>query len=219
MSDDQSHKYSDNPDPQSDTAVVNWGALVEGIRHGDAGSMEQLYGMFGRGLRWFFYRQLGKQDIEDKIHDVFVVVVAAIRRGELREPERLMGFVKTVASRRVAGEIEKLSFARKRGALLDDNLPVLDRSDTPEDLVAEKSRKDFMQRILAGLSAREREILTRFYIEEQPQEKICAEMNLTDTQFRLLKSRSKAKFGDMGRRRLESKPNGLLARSLGFFRH
>jgi hypothetical protein len=38
---------------------------------------------------------------------------------------------------------------------------------------------------------------------EQPQQQICEEMNLTETQFRLLKSRAKARFGELGRRRLK----------------
>jgi len=52
------------------------------------------------------------------------------------------------------------------------------------------------------LKDHEREILRRFYLEEQTQEQICAEMGLTETQFRLLKSRAKARFGELGRRRL-----------------
>jgi hypothetical protein len=33
-------------------------------------------------------------------------------------------------------------------------------------------------------------------------------MNLTETQYRLLKSRAKAKFGELGKRRLEARPAG-----------
>jgi RNA polymerase sigma-70 factor (ECF subfamily) len=44
--------------------------------------------------------------------------------------------------------------------------------------------------------------LTRFYLKEQPQEQICREMDLSETQFRLLKSRAKAKFGEIGRKSL-----------------
>jgi hypothetical protein len=37
---------------------------------------------------------------------------------------------------------------------------------------------------------------------EQTQEEICKEMRLSETQFRLLKSRAKARFGELGRKRL-----------------
>ena len=41
--------------------------------------------------------------------------------------------------------------------------------------------------------------------EEETQEEICEEMMLTETQFRLLKSRAKARFGELGKRKLQQK--------------
>ena len=51
-----------------------------------------------------------------------------------------------------------------------------------------------MRKNLLALRPKEREVLTRFYLQEQSPEKIQQEMNLTTTQFRLLKSRSKQKL-------------------------
>ena len=50
------------------------------------------------------------------------------------------------------------------------------------------------------VSRRDREILQRFYVLEQSQAQICAEMELSYNQFRLLKSRAKARFGELGKR-------------------
>jgi hypothetical protein len=49
---------------------------------------------------------------------------------------------------------------------------------------------------------KDREILDRFYVQEQLPERICDEMKLSITQFRLLKSRAKARFGAAGKKRL-----------------
>lgn len=54
---------------------------------------------------------------------------------------------------------------------------------------------DLMKSVLASLSPREREVLERIYVKEQSQEQICEEMDLSETQLRLLKNRSKARFG------------------------
>jgi RNA polymerase sigma-70 factor, ECF subfamily len=51
-------------------------------------------------------------------------------------------------------------------------------------------------------TAYSREILTRFYLQEESQEEICAVMILTETQFRLLKSRAKSRFGELGKKKL-----------------
>jgi len=72
--------------------------------------------------------------------------------------------------------------------------------------MAYKQKNEFMREILEELSARDREILTRFYLDELTQDEICGEMNLSETQFRLLKSRAKARFGELGKRRLQQKP-------------
>src|SRR5438034_9949320 len=84
----------------------NWLALVEKIRQGERSGMEELYRVFSRGVRFYLCRQLGPQDLDDKVHDTFLVVVQAIIKGESREPERLMGFVRTVVRRPVAAQID-----------------------------------------------------------------------------------------------------------------
>jgi len=63
-----------------------------------------------------------------------------------------------------------------------------------------------MKQVLRSLSAKDQEILTRFYLDEQTQEEICEEMRLNETQFRLLKSRAKARFGELGRKKLQKNP-------------
>ena len=80
----------------------------------DQSGMEELYRVFSRGVRFYLCRQLGPQDLEDKVHDTFLIVVQAMRRGELREPERLMGFVRTVVRRQVAAHIDQAVHTRRQ---------------------------------------------------------------------------------------------------------
>jgi RNA polymerase sigma-70 factor, ECF subfamily len=201
-------------------APVDWAALVDNIRAGDPAAMEELYALFARGIRFYFYRQLGAQELDDKIHDTFLIVVQAIRRGDLREPERLMGFVRTIVRRQVAAHIDQVVHVRREETSIDQGAPLPDYSHSPEDRAMNQEKLDVMTRTLRSMSSRDREILTRFYLQEQTQEQICAEMRLTDTQFRLLKSRAKARFGEMGRRRLEkSGPTQMLARIFPGRRH
>jgi hypothetical protein len=53
-------------------------------------------------------------------------------------------------------------------------------------------------------SEREREILSRFYVQEQTKQEICLGMGLTHTQYRLLKWRSKVHFGQLSRKQIAS---------------
>jgi RNA polymerase sigma-70 factor, ECF subfamily len=186
-------------------AYAGWVELVERIKSGESGSMEELYQLFSKGIRFYLCRQLGPQELDDKVHDTFVVVVQAIRRGELREPERLMGFVRTIVRRQVAAHIDKVVHSRREQVDLDSTMRVADPRDNPEESAIFRQRAELIQKVLGELPKRDREILTRFYLYEQGQDQICTEMSLTETQFRLLKSRAKARFGELGKKKLVQK--------------
>lgn len=194
------------PPGRAPARPVQWGRLVERIRAGDPSGMEELYSLFWRGIRFYLYRQLGLQELEDKVHDIFLIVVQAIRRGELREPERLMGFVRTVVRRQVVAYIDSVVQDRREQAGLQSGLAVSDGRASPEADAIARQQTEIMEKVLRSISRRDREILTRFYLLGQTQEQICAEMGLTETQFRLLKSRAKSRFGELGRRKLRRRP-------------
>ncbi|HYP14275.1 MAG TPA: sigma-70 family RNA polymerase sigma factor [Bryobacteraceae bacterium] len=180
----------------------DWERLVDKVKANDPAGLEELYKVFGRGIRFYLYRQLGPQDLEDRVHDAFLIVVQAIQKGDLREPARLMGFVRTIVRRQVAGQIDRIVQDRKETVAIEAGPVLTDSSLTPEQKVITDEKLQLMMRVLNDMSARDREVLTRFYLKEQPQEQICRDMKLTDTQYRLLKSRAKARFGDLGRRML-----------------
>ncbi len=180
-----------------------WRTLVARIQTGDPLALEELYSVFSRGIRFYLCRQLGPQELDDKVHDTFLIVVQAIQRGELRDPERLMGFVRTIVRRQVAAYIDHLVQSRREEASDELGANVPDSRRDPEERVAFAQKIELMKSILRGLGDRDRDILTRFYIYEQTQERICEELEISDTQFRLLKSRAKARFGALGRRKLQ----------------
>ena len=83
-------------------------------------------------------------------------------------------------------------------------MTVADKNQNPEQEAIARQRAMLMKSALEALSKRDRDILIRFYLKEQSQEQICHDMQLTETQFRLLKSRAKAKFGEVGKKKLAS---------------
>jgi RNA polymerase sigma-70 factor, ECF subfamily len=210
----QTSSAENKPDPQQPPeptektqqgpGSVDWAALVAQVKSGEDAGMEQLYKLFSRGIRYYLCRQLGPQELDDKVHDTFLIVVNAIKRGDLREPERLMGFVRTVVRRQVAAYIETAVHNRREQTDLECGISVADRKQNPEQEAMVREKAELMQSALRALSQRDRDILIRFYLKEQTQEQICREMSLTETQFRLLKSRAKAKFGEIGRKKLTS---------------
>lgn len=189
------------PDP-------DWSDTVDRIRAGDPGAMTELYAVFTRGIRYLLLRTLGLDELDDKVHDCFVIVTEAIRSGELRDPARLMGYVRTVVRRHIAASIEEAIARRRTSVEFEDSVfTVSDWKDNPEQGLLAQQRCEIARRVFHGVSRRDRDILRRFYLLEQPQEQICEEMGLSYNQFRLLKSRAKARFGKLGRRLADNSQN------------
>jgi RNA polymerase sigma-70 factor (ECF subfamily) len=192
----------DQTDNSGRSSSQPWASLVEKIRQNNPDGMEELYRVFSRGVRFYLCRQLGPQDLDDRVHDTFLIVAQAIQRGELREPDRLMGYVRTIVRRQVAAQIEDNVLSRRHQFDLDWGLAVRDTGNNPEQTAIQQENQQIARRVLRSIAPRDREILIRFYIWEQSADKICVEMGLTDTQFRLLKSRAKARFGQLGKRKV-----------------
>ena len=192
---------SENRRSSDGLPVPDWTAMVNGVREGNSASMAELYGIFAKGIRYFLLRNLGPEELDDKVHDCFVIVTQAIQNGDLREPERLMGYVRTVVKRQIAASIDVAVHQRRTRADFEESLFTLsDWRENPERSMMATQRTEIARKVLNGVSRRDREILNRFYVLEQSQERICAEMGLSYNQFRLLKSRAKARFGELGKR-------------------
>jgi len=197
--------------PEAPQAERSWAPLVDRIREGDQAAIEQLYSVFAKGIRFFLWRQLGLQDLDDRVHDIFLMVVQSIQRGELREPERLMGYVRTVVRRQAATYIQGAMSARRSYVPIDGGAPLRARETDPERKAIEEEQTEVALRVLQSLPKRDREVLIRFYLREQLPEDICRDMGMTETQFRLIKSRAKARYGELGKRRFALR-NGFVSR-------
>jgi RNA polymerase sigma-70 factor (ECF subfamily) len=184
---------------------VDWSVVVDQIRQGDPAGEEALYQNLVSGARLFLQRRLGTLDIDDKVHDLFLTIVDAIRRGEIREPERLMGFVRTVLYRQLNLAVSRIIRNRETTAGIEAADEISGSGPTPEQQTLDHEKIALMKQVLREMNDRDFEVLTRSYIREQPQERICVDMGLTPTQFQLLKSRAKARLSELMRHRLARK--------------
>jgi RNA polymerase sigma-70 factor (ECF subfamily) len=197
----EEHRQDPEEEHPETFRIQDWTQLVGRIHAADPGAMEELYAIFEKGIRYFLLRSLGPDELDDRVHDCFLIVAQAIQNGDLRDPARLMGYVRTVVKRQIAATIEVAVSRRRVHVAYEDILFTLsDWKDDPERTLLQQQRTEIARRVLKGISRRDREILHRFYVLEEPQEKICKEMSLSYNQFRLLKSRAKARFGEMGKR-------------------
>jgi hypothetical protein len=65
-----------------------------------------------------------------------------------------------------------------------------------------RERQEIAARILAAMSASDREVLMRFYFHGQAVAQILADLGITETQFRRIKSTAKASFAARVKKRI-----------------
>ena len=179
--------------------------LVRRVQVGDAGGMLDLYEYILAGLRPYLARQLRPQDHRDKVHSIFVDVVVAIQRGQLRDADRLMGFARTIARRKVSVYIDTAASNRRNHVEIGSLFGLASPRATPEQEMVSQEQRELVRLTLTRLPERDAEILSRFYLQEQSELQIRTEMDLTHTQYRLLKWRSKARFEQLSRKHLANR--------------
>lgn len=165
-------------------------ALVARITSGDPAAEEELVARHSRGLR-FLVRQFCRDPaaVDDLVQDVLRLTLEKARSGALEQPERLGAFLRG-AARNLA-----LAHGRRCARSTEELDERVDPGKSPlELLVAEEDRRR-MRRLLAELrSPRDREVLLRYHLSEEPKEEICRALGLTSLQLNLVLFRARQRF-------------------------
>jgi RNA polymerase sigma-70 factor (ECF subfamily) len=180
----------------------NWKRMVGRIMSGDARGQAELYKYFSRGIRFFIMHQVrNPDDVDDEVHRIFLIVVEQILKGKVREPDRLPAYAHAVAKNQLNRYIRGLVQDRRNDTAIDISTVASEATRDPERLAIDEQEARIARRIYMSIKKRPREVLMRFYLGEQTREQICREMDLSFTQFRLIKSRTKALFVKLGKAR------------------
>jgi RNA polymerase sigma factor (sigma-70 family) len=153
-------------------------------------------------------------DTCDILHDVFIDVVRAVQGQQIRKPNLLAAYVVTITRRRIAKHIGWLMRERTRSVQIDED--VMGCRVTQEHEFFRAERVNLVVALLEEMRPLDREVLVRFYVHSHSPERICEEMHLTETQFRLLKSRAKARLAKLARTRFAK---ARLSSATLFLRH
>jgi RNA polymerase sigma factor (sigma-70 family) len=161
--------------------------LVDGIRSGDRAAEGRLVEHFSRAIRLMARvraRELGEDDLTQ---EVLIAAITALRRGQLRDTERLAQFVSGVARNVINNRLR-----RARGPVHEP----IDEHDQPApvaDLTQELARREraaALRRALEGLSADDRRILRLTLVDGLKPAEIAERLGLGEEVVRTRKSRA-----------------------------
>ena len=146
------------------------------------------------GLRALILRRVGDPELAaDILQDAAVTTLEKLRNGEIAQPEGVGGYLYRVALNHLR------NYRRKdRSAVSSsDELGALARGDE-EPGWADVGRQQWAataRRALEELPAsRDRELLVRFYLEDEDKRSICAALGLTDEHFNRVIFRARNRF-------------------------
>jgi RNA polymerase sigma-70 factor (ECF subfamily) len=188
------------PQGGSDPTIVD---LVHRIVSGEPAAEAELVDRFSRALS-FLSRRLTRDDTaaEDLSQETFRLVIEKVRKGELREPERLPGFVSSMARNLFLGSVRRGGRRQKWQGDSEATETAPDPAPGQLARLLAQERAAAVRGVLAELkNDRDREILSRYYIAGEDKEDICRDLELSDLHFNRVLFRARQRYRELFERR------------------
>lgn len=168
------------------------------IQAGDRRAEERVIELYGRSVAVLLDRHTnGRPEAQDLFQDTFRLVLEKLRRGELREPAKLPGFLAQIA-RSLAIEHYRKATRRKTDTDSDAIQEAVAPSASPLSGLLESENAALVRRVIRELgNERDREILLRFYIAEEDKDRIAADHGLTSLQFNRVLHRARQRYKEL----------------------
>lgn len=172
--------------------------LVGRIIAGDPGAEDEMIRRYKDGVFVIINRIVRNQPVaEDLSQDALMIILQKVRHGDVREPERLSGFVCSVARNRAIEYIRRPRDRSCDGGIGNPEL-IPDPAPTPFEQVFIKQRDMVVRQLINELKVkRDRDVLFRFYIAEESKEQIYRELDLTSKQFDNVIYRAKERYREL----------------------
>jgi RNA polymerase sigma-70 factor (ECF subfamily) len=173
--------------------------LVRRIQEGDPAAEAELVARFSEGLTFLLRRWTRDHTIaEDLFQETFRLALEKIRKGEVRDPERLAGFLRSLAKNLSIEHYRRGS----RRELREEELEAAAELTAPEigqlGHLLRREKAALIRQVLEELgSERDRQVLFRFYIAEEDKEQIRSDLGLTGPEFNLVLFRARRRYRDL----------------------
>jgi RNA polymerase sigma-70 factor (ECF subfamily) len=146
---------------------------------------------YGRGVFVIIHKRVRNRSVAEELsQETFRIVLEKIRQGEVREPERLSGFITGVA-RNVTNNYVRRGPRPDLVVGIEEAEYIADPAPNPLDRLLEQEKREIARQLIQQLpSARDREVLFRFYVDGDEKEQICEDLGLSSPQFNVVLCRA-----------------------------
>lgn len=188
-----------------DSAGFNPTGIVARIAAGDPAAEAELVSYYYDSLRFTLKRQYRDEQLrQDVVQETFTRVLLTLRGKSINKPEALASFVHSTARNLVYEYLRQES--RFRSSMDTEEMAQMPEMSLDQGKMLEDAERNQMVRgVIEELAQpRDREILLRFYLEDEEKSSICSALSLTPGQFDRvihrargrLKQQFQSRFGD-----------------------
>jgi len=183
LGDSQDKKVEQSKEITPDNKT-SWGEWGRRITRGDTDAVAELYNHYRDGVAIIINQIVHSESITDDLsQETFRISLEKIRRGEVRKPERLSGFICGVARFLALDYMRKMRRAQNQGEAIEAE-QIRDPQPDPYDHLLRKERAELVRQTLSEIKIeRDREVLSRYFIAEEDKDQICADLGLTRQHF------------------------------------
>jgi RNA polymerase sigma-70 factor, ECF subfamily len=152
------------------------------------------------GLRALILRRVRDPEVAaDILQDAAVTTLEKLRSGEIAHPENVGGFLYRVALNHLRNHRRKDRSGQSSAEALNE---LASPGDTEWEQVARPQWAQAARRMLEEMpAARDREVLVRFYLNDEEKQQICRELSLSEEHFNRVIYRARSRFRALIERR------------------
>jgi len=177
------------PQPASSDADRD---LVSRIASGDRGAETDFVRLFERGVRVLVRRHCRPHDpvVDDLVLDVLSGVLERLRAGAIHDPAALPGYIQSAVVYSTSAE-----YRRRRPTQSDAAIESMAGGESPSSRFDAAQLAGLLRALLAEMPVeRDREILRRFYLEEEDKVSVCRILNIDPGHFHRVMFRARERF-------------------------
>lgn len=169
--------------------------LVHNIASGNQAAETELVRRYSAKIEFILRRRCRDFSMaSDLRQETFIVVLQRLRERGIDDPDRLAAFIYQTAVNLAIGEARTY---HRRNTHPDWELVanVADQQPLLGDQIEQEQRGEMIRKTLGQLrQPRDRQILRRFYLTEEPKQSICAALDVSAEHFDRVLFRARARF-------------------------
>lgn len=185
-------------------------AYLSLLMAGDSNTQEHFVAYFSELVNLKLGRKLESRDeVDDARQETFTRVLSLLRKGGLRQPERLGAFVNSICNNVLLEHYR----AASRIPVEDEGESGLpdpaDPGSGPETALAARQIKEHVREVIEELPERDRRLIREIFLEERDKDEVCRDLGVDREYLRILLHRATKSFKSLYAKRMAAQVDNL----------